>query len=173
MESLHIDGTNRTSRKSSLDARPLSLLVSIVRENGGGVKNQSRHKAAFISLIKQEGYDDFLDALLDEWVRIKYSTAASAAFPPTAAEMKARVAEQKSRKAKERAEIDKAKLKITRRALDLIMPNKKPLAKCTGAECVAFGGWIAKIGARVGPNRLVGDVLTNKDLIKMANESTP
>ena len=167
METIQIDGTiKRKSSKTSPDVRPLSLLVSIIRE-GGGIENQSRHKAAFTALVKQEGYEDFLDALIDEWVRIKYSTALGAACPPTVAEMKARLAEQKKRSAKERAEVDKMKLKITKRALELVMPNGKSLGKCSGAECTAFGGWYAKIAERVGPDRLVGDVLTNKDLARM------
>lgn len=165
METPHTEPSGRKRRDRVLS--PLSLLVSVIREHGGGTASLSRHKATFIALIKEEGYEDFLDALIDEWVRIKYSTALSVASPPTPAEMKERLKARRERKANERVEIDRVKHEIKVRMLDFIMPNKKPLRKCTGGYCASIGGVFTKIGERVGPDELVGDVLSNKEIARM------
>ncbi len=148
--------TNETKR-----ARPLALLISVIRDQGG--TNEVQHKIAFQRLLDENGYEDFRDAVVDEWIRIKYSTAFAAAHPPSVEELKHRAAANKAKQAAERKEIDKAKIRITT-ALSLIMPNKKTLARCTGAECILFGSWYVKIGERIGPTQLVGRVLTNQDL---------
>jgi hypothetical protein len=55
--------------------------------------------------------------------------------------------------------------------LEMVMPNGKTLGKCTGAECVEYGSWLGKwlgeVGKKVGPKRLVGDVMSEKQLLKM------
>jgi hypothetical protein len=51
--------------------------------------------------------------------------------------------------------------------LDLLMPNGKTLARCTGAECRTFGGWLAKIANKVPAKKLVGDVLNETEVRKL------
>jgi hypothetical protein len=150
-------------------ARPLAVLITIIRDKGGTSDDQSKHIKAFKALLNEEGYEDFRDAVIDEWARIKYSTAFSAANPPTASELRQRLEEQRRRQEAERDAISSIKFKIIKRALSLIMPNGKTLACCTGAECARFGGFFTKISERVGATELVGDVLTTRDLVEIAN----
>jgi len=171
----HIDEGMDRRRRSDKVVPPFSLLISFLRDAKGASADQARHIRDFIELLNSEGYEEVRDAVIDEWARIKYTTAYSAAHPPTIDELRRR-REELRRQRQEAAEqarkaIDAAKLKITRRALSLVMPNNKTLANCTGAECMQFGGWFSKVGERVGAKRLVGDVLTNKDLLKIAEES--
>ncbi len=53
--------------------------------------------------------------------------------------------------------------------LGMIMPNGKPLAECTGKECEdmgpRIGGWLMRISVEVGPDKMVGDVLS-EDRVK-------
>jgi hypothetical protein len=51
--------------------------------------------------------------------------------------------------------------------LDMVMPNKKRLADCTGAECAAVGGWLAMIAARMAPSQIVGKVFAEEDIRAM------
>ena len=148
-------------------ARPLGLFITVVRDNGG--TDEAKHIRAFKQLLNEEGYEDFRAAVIDEWARIKYSTAYSAANPPTASELRARMEQQKREQAEERRAIDAIKLKVMKRALNLVMPNGKLLGQCTGAECAQFGGFFAKISERVGATELVGEVLSSRDLVEIAN----
>lgn len=45
-------------------------------------------------------------------------------------------------------------------SLDFIMPNGKPLGKCTFGYATEIGGKFAKIGAMGKPNQIIGKVLT-------------
>jgi hypothetical protein len=146
---------------------PLSLFISVIRENGGKIGDEKKHKATFKRLLRDEEYEDFREAVIDEWVRIKYTTALAAARPLSAEELRAKAAEQKKREQEERASIDKLKVDIVGKALDLVMPNGKPLKRCTGAECLRFGGWFTRIGEAIGPKRFVGQVLSEKDILKL------
>jgi hypothetical protein len=74
---------------------------------------------------------------------------------------------------KARAErIERAKTKWTDRIheeaekllLDHEAPYGKPLRDCSGKECTRFGGWYQRLGAKVGPRKLVGDVLTEEQV---------
>jgi len=150
--------------------RPLGLLISFLRDAKGTAADERRHIRDFIKLLDEPGYEEFRNAIIDEWARIKYSTAYQAAHPPTMSELKSRQQQRKRASANERKTIDDLKSRLLSRALTLIMPNGKTLAKCTGAQCIEFGGWLIKVGERVGPHRLVGDVLTNKDLARIATQ---
>jgi hypothetical protein len=148
----------RRERKES----PLGLYIAVIKERPAA--SEGAHKAALKRLILQDGYDDFLEALIEEWLSIKYSTALRAAAPPSVNEIKHRAVKRREERQKLSAATESAKALIGARLLELIMPNGKPLSECTGAECVKFGGWYTKIGERVGPRRVVGKVL-NADTI--------
>jgi hypothetical protein len=51
--------------------------------------------------------------------------------------------------------------------LDLIMPNDKPLAHCTGAECSKFGGWLFQLSKTVPGNRTVGQTLSEDQVYQL------
>jgi hypothetical protein len=56
--------------------------------------------------------------------------------------------------------------------LDLVQPNGKPLRKCTGRECRGFSGWHARIADRVGDDGIVGEVLTEAEVVEIRDSST-
>jgi len=141
---------------------PLSLFISVIRETPKG--NQITHSRKLRNLLLSDGYEEFLDAVIDEWQRIKYTTALKAAVPPSTAEIKKRAAAKKALAEKEEAAVEKAKALIGERIFYTIMPNGKPLHECTGAECVKFGNHFAKIGKHVGPRRVVGKVMSAADI---------
>lgn len=147
---------------------PLGLFISIIRELPGG--DQTTHRRKMRSLLLSPGYEDFLDAVMDEWMRIKYSTALRAAVPPSTKEIKARADKRKQEAAKVSAAVARAKALIGERLFNLVMPNGKPLSECTGAECVKFGGYFVTIGEAVGPRQIVGRVMTAGDITSLLQE---
>jgi hypothetical protein len=67
--------------------------------------------------------------------------------------------------------VKRAKARLRTALLDLVLPNGKRLAECTGAECKRFGQqdrkrgvWLERVGDEVGPTKLVGDVLDERHL---------
>jgi hypothetical protein len=66
-----------------------------------------------------------------------------------------------------RAATEATKALIVGRLLDLIAPNGKPLAQCTGADCRRIGGWYGRLAAKVPPRKTVGAVLSEAQLRKL------
>lgn len=64
-----------------------------------------------------------------------------------------------------KARIDQFKGKIM--LLALTMPNEKPMRDCTGSDMDKFGGAYKAIAKRVGPNKTVGEVLTEDQVRAM------
>ena len=54
-----------------------------------------------------------------------------------------------------------------RMLLDLILPHGKSLKETTGSECLAIGGWLSQIGAKMKPDDLVGAVFSEEQLRKI------
>lgn len=58
--------------------------------------------------------------------------------------------------------------------LGMMLPNGKPLRECTGRECERMGrqvgGWLVRVGCRVGRSSKVGDVLNEDDLRRLYAE---
>lgn len=48
--------------------------------------------------------------------------------------------------------------------LDLVLPHGKPLKETTGSECLAIGGWLSHIGAKMKSDDLVGAVFSEEQL---------
>lgn len=148
---------------------PLSLLISLIKASPK--TDQQKHMRKFRSLLLSPGYEEFLDAVIDEWLRIKFTTAQKAASPPTVAELKARAAERKAMAERERAAVEAAKSLIGERIFNMVMPNGKALFDCTGAECITFGGYFTKIGNAVGPRKRVGSVMNAAQITALLQAS--
>ena len=88
---------------------------------------------------------------------------------PTA-DQRAQIAKQRAKQAQKLADaiakhaetVRSIKEQIT--LLNWEMPNGKRLRNCTGAECVECGGWLAKVGKKVGTTKRVGEVLNEKEV---------
>jgi hypothetical protein len=147
-------------------ANPLSLFIATIRE--APVKaNEHKHKNAFRELLFEPEYEDFLKAVVEEWISIKYSTARDAAKPVTAEDIRTQHQAKKNAAADLQDKVNKASQQIKGRALQLVMPNGKRLSECTGAECCKFGGWFTKIGEKIGKRAIVGEALTEKELLEI------
>lgn len=148
---------------------PFALLISIIRDISGN--NELQHKAAFKQWLADPNYEQYRDVVIDEWLSIKYSTALEAARPPTVAQLRQNQQMRQVRVEEQLRAVDVLKNKIRGRLLQLVMPNGKKLAQCTGAECIEFGGWYTTIGEYVGANNLVGKVLNESDILRLLGRS--
>jgi hypothetical protein len=160
---------DNAERQRHAKESPLGLFISLIGEYRQA--GEQARKAKFRALIQQDGYEEFLDAVIDEWMAIKYSTAERAAFPPPVADIVRRAKQRKQDAEKETQATASAKRLIGQRLLDYVMPNGKPLSQNTGAECTRVGGIFTMIGERVGVSRKVGDVLKAGDIATLARKA--
>lgn len=155
--------SHKAARSRTRSESPLGLLIASIQERIG--LSERDHRAAFRRLILSPGYEDFIDAVVEEWMSIKYSTALRAAQPLSIQEVRANVSRRLQQREEKAAQVVAAKEIMGLRLLDLVMPNGKALRDCTGGDCIRFGGFYTRIGKKVGKARVVGKVLTAADLI--------
>jgi hypothetical protein len=141
-------GLSGATRQSWRNANPRVLVRSIIERHPG--------------LDRQRQFEIFLLEASEE-VKIN---AMLYCFNNTCASYQKQTKEKRDA-AKQKRDAEVVAIKQRIQLLSLVMPNGKRLADCTGSECVQFGGWALKVGERVGPNRLVGDVLTEAQLRKI------
>lgn len=149
----------------------LGLLISCIQERRSLTERE--HKAVFRKMILEEGYEDFLEALVDEWLGIKYTTALRAATPVSIGELRANIAKRSRERKRADEQVVSAKSIMGARFLELVMPNGKALRDCTGEQCTKFGGFYARIGKKVGATQLVGRVLTADDVADIFRSKLP
>lgn len=147
---------------------PLGLYIAVIKDlpNAGEVQ----HKRAFKRMVLSDGYEDFVEAIIQEWQSIKYSTALRAAQPPGISEIKAAAAKRKARREEETSLVKTAKQVLGVRLLEMVAPNGKHLGDCTGKECLLFGGFYEAIGHKVGADQTVRDAMTAKELAAIARK---
>jgi len=151
---------------TSEHVNPFGYFISIIRENPKSDK--AKHISQFKTLVLGNDFTDYAEAIVDEWCRLKYSAALEAAVPPSRAEIEKRATEQRERTKANReaaaAAVESIKQKIAAMTLGHLMPNGKPLGKCTFGYCAEAGGLFADI-ARLGkPDQIVGEVITAEHL---------
>ena len=78
--------------------------------------------------------------------------------------------EKTRREAEIRARVDVAVEAVKLRVLDLVMPNSLTMRQCTGQQMVEFGGAYQRIGERIGPDRIVGQVLSEREAAAILRE---
>lgn len=144
-------------------ANPRDLLKRVIEENAGAT--EAEILAAFRQRVKEPDNEDHLDSVIEYWHTNNYRSLIN---PIARQEQRAR-AQAATREAVEVVK-EKVRTRIQEEArlmlLDLVMPNGKQLRACTGKECGKFGGWLARVGQKVGP-RKVGDVLSEAQVRKL------
>jgi hypothetical protein len=156
---------------SGKKAKLLDLLIAIVKEDPKETVDFHYREAK--TLLLRDGYQDYLDDALNKIIALEYGIAIKTIRTPSKKEIDAHVENGRKTRADEDRKVSKAKALITERVtkivmLDMQMPNGKKLRDCTGYECTKFGGMFVAIGQRIGAAKIVGDVLTEADLAKMA-----
>lgn len=143
-------GTYGAKRQSWRRSNPRDLLVSIIDAN------PSAPEATILKSFEDAVSSDLdmLAVVVEYWFANNYRSLVRK--PPA------------NKSAQKRAESAVTKL-IKARAvqmvlLDMTMPNGKPLKDCTGNDCARAGGWLAKIAQKIKPTERVGQVLSEKQV---------
>lgn len=153
-------GTLGAKVQSWHGANPRELLKRVIDDNPGA------DRPALFALFKEALQDDdeYIAAIVEYWFANNYNSIIhtplsrptnAATYERTVADIK----EQLGKKIKESAAIA---------LLDMVMPNGKTLADCTGGECMTLrrniGGWLLRVARRVKTDETVGSTLTEEQL---------
>lgn len=136
-------GRQGAKRQSFREDNPRSVLLALLRK----YKGYSEERLFSLFKDQVEDDEDYRSVFLEYWFTNNYRAATRK--PSAAAVREAKAAHRK----KVRSIIGQVQL------LALPMPNGKKLADCTGDECLIFGGWLSRMGVKVG-KRKIGDVLS-------------
>lgn len=151
-------GTKGAKVQSWKSANPREMLVRMMDESPGTSRETLLEE--FRGEVRKRGNDSYLDVIIDYWFANNFYSL-TADRPERKAEARAQKADQvETIKTKLKAKIvEEARVIL----LDLMMPNGRRLAECTGAECGRMskrvGTWLSNIAGAVRPSEVVGDVL--------------
>jgi hypothetical protein len=163
-------GVLGAKRATWRDANPRKLLQDIIEANPNGPETLWRK----LFWERVESDDDQIQAIVAYWLdnHVRYiqdhgpDTKQETAKKGPAAQ----AAEQKTETVKENV---KSTLRehIVREArvilLEIMMPNGKKLAQCTGADCKNFGGWLTAVATKVPAKKKVADILSEAEVRKL------
>jgi hypothetical protein len=150
-------------------ANPRDLLKRVIDDHPGA--DRPALFKLFLEKLKEEEDTDYLDTIVEYWFANNYHSLVAART--TSEETRpGRAASAAERDAWIAATKEKVKEKVTEAATivlsEMIMPNGKQLAACTGQECgqlrSRMGSWLGKIARRVKPEETVGAILNEDGL---------
>jgi hypothetical protein len=153
-------------------ANPRALLQDIIREHPTAEKDE------ILRLFLDEGKpdEDIVNAVFLYWfdnnwrsLFAEMRTALSGAKPagvtagatPEAAGNPSQPSAASSTRSRIHAKIsERIQYETKLMLLELVMPNGKQLAACTGPECASFGSWFARLADKTPDGKTVGAALT-------------
>jgi hypothetical protein len=144
-------------------ANPRDLLKRVIDDHPGADRAALFH--LFLEKLKEEDDSDYVDTIIEYWFVNNYHSLIGF----TAKRQQAAKAQREEWVAGTEAKLSQKIAEAANVVLsEMIMPNGKQLAACTGQECVdlqrRMGSWLGKVVRRVKPDQAVGDVLTEEDL---------
>lgn len=141
-------------------ANPRDVLKTIMADVGD---NRSKALKVFREKVLSEDGEPYLEAIVEYWFTNNYNSLIYETRKPD----NAREVETIQRGYKtqlQRHIVKEAQVML----LDLLMPNGKKLADCTGHDCAklanTIGPWLQAIAAKIKPRDRVGDKLTEADV---------
>lgn len=163
---IDVDMVRGASVQSWRAANPRELLKSMIEANRGS------DRIAIFKLFRERLQEDesepFLDTIIEYWFANNYHSLMSSPALRNHADAenirarKSALVSQFTTSIKERI-VEAAALVLS----DMMMPNGKRLAECTGAECSKMGGWLRNVSKRVEGEQTVGAVLSECDLQRL------
>jgi hypothetical protein len=173
MTTIHT-GTQGAKRTSWGKNNPRELMLRIRRRNPTADINE--HFAAFLEELEkprnrkyQLGIDEYFHTnAYHALVKEEREAAKTKPSPEEIeAERKRQEMECKAHDAAAEAIISGV---IEASLLNIVMPNGKQMRACSGDYMSNVGGWYGRIGAAIKPDQIVGDVLSEADVKRLAAE---
>ena len=159
----HLDtGTTGAKRQSWKHDNPRETLISIIDEHPNAAKEKLLE--IFTQAVLEKGRRALLETIIEYWFANNLHSLLNS--------------DSQLRKQFSNPQIAKIKQQIRERIkiaagivlMDMIMPNKKRLRDCSGAECAAVGGWLSIVATRMPPSAIVGKTFNEQEMRAMLAE---
>lgn len=137
---------------------PTEVIVRLIEENPGASRDVL--EKLFISEIEDD--PDYRTPV----IKYFFINAWSGLHPLARRKVSKREIEQRIAEERQAVEKDVQRLKRAVILSELVMPNNKKVADCTGTEMMKFGKWHAAVG-KIVKRRKVGAVLTEEQLYEI------
>lgn len=145
-------------------ANPRELLKRVIDDNPGADRQALLHLFRE-QMWREDEAEDYVDTIIDYWFANNYySIVAPVGIARTEQHRRTlQASAQVAEKIRQRI-VEQAQIMLS----DMLMPNGKRLAECTGKECqslgIAVGGWLGRVARKVKPDQAVGEALSEEQL---------
>jgi hypothetical protein len=160
----HVDtGITGAKRQSWKHDNPRDVLINIIDEHPSDAKESLLE--LFTQVVLEKGRRGLLETIIEYWFAnnlnslLKSDSTLKKEFSkgPQVSKVKEQIRER-------------IKIAAGIVLMDMILPNKKRLRDCSGAECAAVGGWLSIVATRMAPSAIVGKTFSEQDVRKMLAE---
>jgi hypothetical protein len=159
----HVDtGITGAKRQSWKHDNPREVLISIIDQHPSAAKEELLE--IFTQSVLEKGRRTLLETIIEYW----FANNLHSLLNSDSGLRKQFSAPQVS-KIKEQIR-ERIKIAVGVVLMDMILPNKKRLRDCSGAECSAVGGWLSVVATRMSPSEIVGKKFSEEDVRAMLKE---
>lgn len=164
----HIDpGTLGAKRQSWRHGNPRELLKRIIDELA--TTDRDRLFAEFTDQVFLPGNRPVLESVVEYWFTNNLNSLLEKSnMGSTRTLARARSRERTEQVSKEI--VHQLTAVAGQMLLDLVLPHGKTLRETTGSECLAIGGWLNQIGARMKSEDTVGAIFSEEQLRKIFDQ---
>jgi hypothetical protein len=159
----HLDtGITGAKRQSWKHDNPRDVLKSIIESNAHAAKEELLE--IFTQAMFEKGNRALIETVIEYWFANNLNSLLH-----SDSSLRDQFTGPRVAKIKEQIR-DRIKIAAGVVLMDMIMPNKKRLRDCSGAECAAVGGWLSIVAARMPPSAIVGKTFSEPDMRGMLAE---
>lgn len=159
----HVDtGITGAKRQSWRHDNPRDVLKNIIE------KNQQASKEKLLEIFTQTMFKKDNHALIETIIEYWFANNLNSLLHSDDS-LKGQFIKPHVKKIKEQIR-ERIKIAAGVILMDMVMPNKKKLRDCSGAECAAVGGWLSVVAIRMSPSAIVGKTFSEQDMRGMLAE---
>lgn len=149
-------GITGAKRQSWKHENPRDVLKNIIEQNGRAAKEELL--AIFTRTMFEKRNHALIETIIEYWFANNLNSLLN-----SNSNLKGQFSKPQITKIKEQIR-ERIKIAAGIVLMDIIMPNKKRLRDCSGAECAAVGGWLSVVSARMPPAAIVGKTFSEQDI---------
>lgn len=159
----HVDtGITGAKRQSWKHDNPRDVLKNVIEKNGRSSKEELLR--IFTQTIFEKGNRALIETVIEYWFANNLNSLLN-----SDSQLREQFSKPQISKIKEQIR-ERIKIAAGVVLMDMIMPNKKRLRDCSGAECAAVGGWLSVVATRMSPSAIVGKTFSEQDIRGMLAE---
>jgi hypothetical protein len=153
----HVDtGITGAKRQSWKHDNPRDVLKKIIEQNARAAKEDLLE--IFTRAMFEKGNRALIETVIEYWFANNLHSLLN-----SDSQLRGQFSRPKVSKIKEHIR-ERIKIAAGVVLMDMMMPNKKKLRDCSGAECAAVGGWLSVVAARMSPTAIVGKTFSEQDM---------